>query len=74
MFLRELIKNLDYGSIIFGGLGFNEQTVLLYQAGFNTLAFGCGIIGTRPAKKLIYDAMARFRLSLSLELITADIE
>lgn len=34
----------DYSSIIYGGLGFTTEKVLIYQAGFNTLAFGCGVI------------------------------
>ncbi|KPI40804.1 Sugar transporter STL1 [Cyphellophora attinorum] len=35
----------NYGSIIYEGLGIKGLNILLYQAGFNTLAFGCGIIG-----------------------------
>lgn len=34
----------DYGSIIYGGLGYDGDTQLLYNAIFNTVAFGCGII------------------------------
>lgn len=36
---------LDYSSIIYKGLGITGSTVLLYTSGFNTLGFGCGIIG-----------------------------
>lgn len=39
-----LSERADYGSIIYGGLGYGHATVLVYNAAFNTLAFGCGII------------------------------
>ncbi|KAK6373317.1 hypothetical protein LTS17_008337 [Exophiala oligosperma] len=35
----------NYSSIIYKGLGITGSTVLLYTSGFNTLGFGCGIIG-----------------------------
>lgn len=47
----------DYSSIIYGGLGFSGSTILIYAAGFNTLAFGCGFIAI-----WIIDHFARNRL------------
>lgn len=35
----------DYSSIIYTSLGFTGSTVLMYQAGFNMLGFGCGVLG-----------------------------
>lgn len=48
----------DYSSIIYGGLGFSGSTILIYAAGFNTLAFGCGfmaiwIIDHFPRNRLV---------------------
>ena len=40
----------DYSSIIYGGLGYTTEKVLIYQAGFNTLAFGCGVIAMMLAE------------------------
>ena len=39
-----LTKKLDYSAIIYSGLGFSGSTILIYAAGYNTLAFGCGFI------------------------------
>ncbi|KAF1828918.1 MFS general substrate transporter [Decorospora gaudefroyi] len=37
------LTSVDYGAIIYGGLGFKEDVILLFSAGFNTLAWVCGI-------------------------------
>ncbi|KAF2654662.1 general substrate transporter [Lophiostoma macrostomum CBS 122681] len=34
----------NYGAIIYGGLGYEEDVILLFHAGFNTLAWVCGMI------------------------------
>jgi hypothetical protein len=47
----------DYSAIIYGGLGFSGSTILIYSAGYNTLAFGCGFIAI-----WIIDHFARNRL------------
>ncbi|KFY14232.1 hypothetical protein V492_02761 [Pseudogymnoascus sp. VKM F-4246] len=47
----------NYSAIIYGGLGFSGSTILIYSAGYNTLAFGCGFIAI-----WIIDHFARNRL------------
>lgn len=48
---------IDYGPTIYAGLGFTKTQQLLYQGGFNTLAFGSGMLAL-----LIIDRVPRHRL------------
>ena len=69
----KLLKNrVDYGPTIYASLGLSTSQQLLYQAGFNTLGFGSGLLALLvvdkfPRQKLIAGGTALVLATLVAE-------